>query len=69
MSSGIKRDCRRSSHSSRSNAQEPGASLGGDAIVASIKGAERVTIPETGHFPFVEQPQAFLDAVRGFLTR
>jgi len=28
-----------------------------------------VTIPDTGHFPFVEQPEAFLHAVRGFLAR
>ena len=48
---------------------EPGASIGGDAIAEAIPGAQRVTIPATGHFPFVEQPEAFLDAVRAFLAR
>ena len=48
---------------------EPGASIGGDAIVEAIPGAERVTIAGTGHFPFVEQPEVFLDAVRTFLAR
>ena len=48
---------------------EPGASIGGDAIAEAIPNAQRVTIPATGHFPFVEQPEAFLDAVRAFLAR
>ena len=48
---------------------EPGASIGGDAIAEAIPGAQRVTIPATGHFPFLEQPEAFLDAVRAFLAR
>ena len=48
---------------------EPGASIGGDAIAEAIPSAQRVTIPATGHFPFVEQPEAFLDAVRAFLAR
>ncbi len=48
---------------------EPGAAIGGDAIARAIPGAQRVTIPATGHFPFVEQPEAFLDAVRAFLAR
>ena len=48
---------------------EPGASIGGDAIAEAIPGAQRVTIPAAGHFPFVEQPEAFLEAVRAFLGR
>ena len=48
---------------------EPGASIGGDAIAEAIPSAQRVTIPASGHFPFMEQPQAFLDAVRAFLAR
>ncbi len=48
---------------------EPGASIGGDAIAEAIPSAQRVTIPATGHFPFVEQPEAFLDTVRAFLAR
>ena len=47
---------------------ESGESIGGDSIAEAIASAERVTIPATGHFPFVEQPEAFLDAVRGFLA-
>jgi pimeloyl-ACP methyl ester carboxylesterase len=27
-----------------------------------------VTIPAAGHFPFIEQPQAFLEVVREFLA-
>jgi len=48
---------------------EPGVTIGGDAILEAIPGAQRVTIPDTGHFPFVEQPEAFLGAVRVFLAR
>lgn len=48
---------------------EPGVSIGGDAIREAIPRAQHVTIPDTGHFPFVEQPEAFLHAVRGFLAR
>jgi len=48
---------------------EPGVSIGGDAILEAIPRAQRVTIPDTGHFPFVEQPEAFLEAVRAFLAR
>ena len=48
---------------------EPGATIGGDAIVAVMSRAQRVTISDTGHFPFVEQPEAFLGAVRAFLAR
>ncbi len=48
---------------------EPGASIGGDAIAEAIPNAQRVIIPATGHFPFMEQPEAFLDAVRAFLAR
>ena len=48
---------------------EPGASIGGDAIAEAIPSAQRVTIPASGHFPFMEHPEAFLDAVRAFLAR
>jgi proline iminopeptidase len=46
---------------------EPGAGLGGAAIADAISGSELVLIPEAGHFPFVEQPEAFLEAVGSFL--
>ena len=47
---------------------EPGARIGGDAIAEAIPTAQRVAIPAAGHFPFVEQPEAFLEAVRAFLA-
>jgi len=47
---------------------EPGAGIGGDVIARAIPGARRVIIPAAGHFPFVEQPEAFLAAVRAFLA-
>ena len=48
---------------------EPGATLGGEAIAEAIPGAQRVTIPAAGHFPFMEQPEVFLEAVREFLAQ
>jgi pimeloyl-ACP methyl ester carboxylesterase len=34
-----------------------------------IAGSELVVIPDAGHMSFVEQPAAYVDAVRGFLRR
>jgi proline iminopeptidase len=48
---------------------EPGGSIGGDALAEAMPDVQRATIPAAGHFPFIEQPQAFLDAVRAFLAR
>lgn len=47
---------------------EPGGPLGGAAIHERIAGSRYVTIEKAGHFAFIEQPAAFLSAVRGFLA-
>ena len=39
------------------------------ALAAGIPGAQAVEIPGAGHFTFSEEPDAFLDAVREFLSR
>ena len=39
-----------------------------EEITAGISGARQVLIADCGHFLFVEQPQAFADEVRAFLT-
>jgi len=46
---------------------EPGVDLGGAALHDNIRNSELVIIQNAGHFPFIEQPDAFLDAVRDFL--
>jgi pimeloyl-ACP methyl ester carboxylesterase len=38
-----------------------------DAIVRELPGARLVTIPDSGHFVYVEQPEAFRAALTGFL--
>lgn len=38
------------------------------AIAAGIPGAELVILPEAGHFPFGERPEAFAAAVRRFIA-
>ena len=38
-----------------------------DAIVRELPDARLVTIPESGHFVYVEQPEAFRAALTGFL--
>ncbi len=47
---------------------EPGAALGGAAIHEALQGSELVLIEAAGHFPFIEQSDAFLSAVRKFLA-
>lgn len=42
---------------------------GADALEAGIGHAVRVTIPDAGHHPHMEHPQAWLDAVRQHLAR
>ena len=34
-----------------------------------ITNAELVVIPDSGHYPFIEQPEAFTDALRSFINR
>jgi proline iminopeptidase len=48
---------------------EPGAGLGGEALRAALRSAEFTVIENAGHFPFIEQPEAFLLAVNDFLDR
>ena len=50
-------------------AEEPGVTIGGAAIADAIPGATLETIPDAGHFPFIENPSVFLAVVRGFLSR
>ena len=38
-----------------------------DAIVRELPDARLVTIPSSGHFVYVEQPEAFRAALTGFL--
>ena len=39
----------------------------GPLFQKSIRGAQLVTIPNAGHVPMVEQPDAFIQAVTAFL--
>ena len=39
----------------------------GKAYAKLIKGAKFVSIAKAGHFPHIEQPEAFLKAVKGFI--
>jgi len=48
-------------------ADEPGATLGGAAIAAALPNDIHTLISGSGHFPFIENPAAFLEAVRSFL--
>jgi pimeloyl-ACP methyl ester carboxylesterase len=40
-----------------------------DALVAAIPGARLAVLPECGHVPYVEQPEALFAAVLPFLDR
>jgi len=46
---------------------EPGLSLSGAVLHERLPSSELVAIPDAGHFSFIEQPAAFLQAVRRFL--
>ena len=41
---------------------------GGAVLGAAIPGAKHVVFAKSGHFPFIEEQRAFLDAVRAFLA-
>jgi proline iminopeptidase len=43
--------------------------VAGRVMARGIPGAELVEMPDSGHFPFVEEPVAFLAAVRTFVAR
>jgi len=49
-------------------ADDPGASLVAQALRAELRAPAVVVIPGAGHYPWIEQPKAFADAVRTFLT-
>ncbi|MDT7570458.1 MAG: hypothetical protein QOE05_632 [Actinomycetota bacterium] len=38
------------------------------AVAGSFARAQTVVLPDAGHFPWVDEPTAFLEAVRGFLA-
>jgi proline iminopeptidase len=42
---------------------------GAERLRAGIPGSELVVFNESGHFPFIEEPEAFTDVVRGWLSR
>jgi pimeloyl-ACP methyl ester carboxylesterase len=48
---------------------EPGGPLGGRAIHGALPDSEWVVIEGAGHFPFIERPVPFREAVRSFLAR
>jgi len=48
-------------------ADEPAADLSGTALVEHLPRARLVTVEGAGHFPFIEQPEAFLSTVEAFL--
>lgn len=47
---------------------EPSATLSAPEYESALPDARVVIIPETGHFPFVERPEAFMREVRAFLA-
>ena len=49
-------------------AAEPAATISGPKLDAAIPDSTLVIIAEAAHFPMVEQPAAFLKAVRDFLA-
>jgi proline iminopeptidase len=48
--------------------EEPGGSIGGEVLRRGIPDVTSVTIPDTGHFGFVEAPERFIEVVRAFLA-
>ncbi|MDJ0848015.1 MAG: alpha/beta fold hydrolase [Myxococcota bacterium] len=50
-------------------AADEGFLTGADAMAAGIPGAVRVTLPDAGHHPHMESPEAWLAAVREHLAR
>ena len=49
--------------------QEPGATLGGKALLNALADAHLELVPNAGHFPFVEQPDVVLAHVQTFLAQ
>ena len=48
--------------------KEPAAALSGKKLKQEISGATLEIIEKSGHFPFVEQPDAYFDAINKFLN-
>jgi pimeloyl-ACP methyl ester carboxylesterase len=40
-----------------------------EAVAACFPHAETAVVPRAGHFPWVDEPEAFRSAVAGFLAR
>ena len=49
-------------------AAEPAVRISGPALNEAIENSELVIIERTGHFPFIERPEATLDVIRSFLS-
>jgi proline iminopeptidase len=48
---------------------EPATELSGAKLHATMPNSELVVIDDAGHFPFIEQPVGFTDAVKRFLNQ
>lgn len=46
---------------------DPMKDLSGPTLETYLLKSKKVVLPESGHFPFVEQPEAFMEAVEAFL--
>lgn len=46
---------------------EVGPGIGGSELARTLPDATVATIPDAGHFPFLERPEAFLRTLRAFL--
>lgn len=49
-------------------AEEPGLRIGGEVLRNSLSSSTGVSIPEAGHFPFIERPALVDSAIREFLA-
>lgn len=49
--------------------QEPAADISGKSLEETIPDARLVILNKCGHFPFVEQPEAYFGAIRAFLKK
>ena len=51
-----------------SGIKDPGTPLALNALIAAMPKARIKGLDDAGHFPFIEQPQAFADEIKSFLT-
>lgn len=47
---------------------EPAAMLSGSDLDSVMPNSKLVVMENSGHFPFIEQPEAFIDEIEGFLN-